>query len=291
MNYYARTQDKAIGMVYVTQSTSSNYLNQYLIFIRKENETLLVNRKIQETSNYYAKPIQLLQIFTHNRSFVRYHYFMKVNIKNTDGSTTSYLSNSKFNIDSDSLVSMGHIFIPQEFQEDSFSATIDHVYLNLIFKDGSSNIKISEGYSDENSNRPLILADIGNVDMQLIFSQVVFGRPHSANWMNFIQNGTLNFAMFRWNLPASTTCINSPGFTFTSPSQLGHSYRDDNYMAMPRIGNFILNEITDFFTDNNVLSVKVDNSTDSTQTNFEEYDWAPVSPSNELPILNASEIK
>ena len=232
INYYTRAQDKAIGMVYITQSTSPDYLNQYLIFIRKANETVLVNKKIQETSNYYAKPIQLLQALTHDRSVVRYHYLMKVNIKNTDGSTTPYLSNSKFNIDSDSLVSMGHSFLPQEFQEDTLSATFDHQFLNIIFKDGSSNLTISENYSIETSHRPLILLDIGNADMKLLFNQVVYNRPPTANYMNYIQNGTLNFAMFRWDLAVSQTCIDSPGFSLLGYSQISFSYRDDNYMRI-----------------------------------------------------------
>ena len=272
MNYYSKTQGGAIGMIYVTQSTDSNYVNQYVIFIRNSNGTVSVNKKILETSNYYAKPIKLVQIFTHERSFVRYHFLMKVNIKNTDECTTPYLSNSKFNIDSGSLVGMGHSFVPQKFQEDTLSATFDNEWLNIIFKDGSSNITISENYSDETSHRPLILLDIGSADMQLLFNQVVFNRPPTANYMNFIQNGTLNFAMFRWDLASTQTCIDSPGFNLLRNSDIGYNFKDDGYMAMPNIQGFIHNEITDLLKNNSVLSVKVDNSTDSSQKNFEEYD-------------------
>ena len=151
MNYYRMKDSYGVGMIYVTQSSNSSYINQYVIFKRFHHVIRDTFIPVLETTNYFAKPLFLAQGMYENKTGLHYHLMMEVKIKNPDGTNTTHLSNSRFlaEIDADPMIFTGHYLFPRKLRENLlnilmmihvitfFSKTIVMLlskYWNLILK-------------------------------------------------------------------------------------------------------------------------------------------------------------
>ena len=165
---------------------------------------------------------------------------MEVKIKNPDGSNTTHLSNSRFEVglDSNPVTFTGHYLFPQEIEGEFVESSNDDEYINFFFKDNSnSSIKILESHTQTSNDSPNRYLDIGVSNIDVLFVKNIPGRPNSDNWITYIDNGVLNFAAYKWDLGADRTCIDSPSFTLTNNSQMGVLTKDDTYMEMTTVQN------------------------------------------------------
>ena len=252
MNYYRMKDSYGVGMIYVTQSSNSSYINQYVIFKRFHHVIRDTFIPVLETTNYFAKPLFLAQGMYENKTGLHYHLMMEVKIKNPDGTNTTHLSNSRFlaEIDADPMIFTGHYLFPQEIEGEFVEYSNDDTRNNFFFKDNSnSSIKILESHTETNNNSPYRYLDIGISNIDVLFAKNIPGRPNSDNWITYIDNGVLNFAAYKWDLGADRTCIDSPSFTLTNNSQMGVLTKDDTYMEMATGQNFSEGNYNNLFKD------------------------------------------
>ena len=197
---------------------------------------------------------------------------MEVKVKNSDGSNTTHLSSSKIDAASNPIVFSDHYLIPQEIETDTIKATADDAFINYYFKDSSnSSIKILQTNTDSGVNSFNRLLDIGVSNYEVIHVKAISGRTNGDNWITYIDNGVLNFAVFHWDLGADRTCIDSPSFTFTNSSDMGALNKNTTYIEMTAAQDFTISDYNSLYTANGIEQGTSKTNVTYNQANFEEH--------------------
>ena len=208
-----------------------------------------------------------------NKTSFDYHLLMEVKVKNSDGSNTTHLSNSKIDFSFDPIVFSNHYLFPQEIDTETIRATADDTFINYYFKDSSSSfIRILQSDTDSGVHSPNRLLDIGVSNYEILHVQTISGRTNGDNWITYIDNGVLNFAAFQWDLDADRTCIDSPSFTLTNNTDLGVLNKDNAYMEMTQAQDLSHSSLIGDFKDQGIEEGVSRTNVTYNQADFEEYD-------------------